>query len=78
MPIAHDELVRLLKAAFPDAVIALEDLRGDSDHWHVTIESEAFRGLSRLNQHRRVHAALEGRVGGVLHALALTTRVPAE
>ena len=65
-----------LREAFPDAQITLNDLAGDNDHWAAEIVSEAFRGKSRVAQHQLVYAALKGRMGGVLHALALTTRAP--
>ena len=65
-----------LREAFPDAEIALKDLAGDNDHWSAEIVSEQFRGKSRVAQHQLVYAALKGRMGGVLHALQLTTAVP--
>jgi len=65
-----------LREAFPDALITLNDLAGDNDHWAAEIVSEVFRGKSRVAQHQLVYAALKGRMGGVLHALALTTRAP--
>lgn len=65
-----------LREAFPDAEITLTDLRGDNDHWQADITAEAFRGKSRVAQHQLVYAALKGKMGGVLHALALNTRVP--
>jgi stress-induced morphogen len=77
MPMAAEEIIRLIKDALPDAVIELKDLRGDSDHYQAHVESRAFVGKTRVQQHQMVYAALQGRVGGVLHALALTTAVPA-
>jgi stress-induced morphogen len=65
-----------LREAFPDALITLTDLAGDNDHWSAEIVSEKFRGKSRVAQHQLVYAALKGRMGGALHALALTTRPP--
>ena len=67
------ELESSLRAAFPDAEIVIEDLAGDGDHYKARIVSAAFRGLSRVRQHQLVYAALKGRVGGELHALALET-----
>jgi len=63
----------LIRAALPDAEIHIEDLRGDGDHYHAHIRSGAFEGKSRVQQHQLVYAALKGRMGGELHALALTT-----
>jgi stress-induced morphogen len=65
-----------LREAFPDARIELKDLAGDNDHWSAEIVSDSFRGKSRVAQHQLVYAALKGRMGGALHALALTTRAP--
>lgn len=65
-----------LRDAFPEAQITLTDLAGDNDHWQAEIVSETFRGKSRVAQHQQVYAALKGRMGGALHALALTTRTP--
>jgi stress-induced morphogen len=70
------DIEALIKAAFPDAVITLEDLAGDNDHFAATVVSEAFRGLPRVRQHQLVYAALQGRMGGELHALALQTSAP--
>ena len=77
MPMQADEIERLIKEALPDALIEIKDLRGDGDHYQAHIESKAFAGKSRVQQHQMVYAALQGRVGGVLHALALTTSIPA-
>jgi stress-induced morphogen len=65
-----------LREAFPDARITLTDLAGDNDHWSADIVSDAFRGKTRVAQHQLVYSALKGRMGGQLHALALTTRAP--
>lgn len=73
MAIGADELERLLREAFPDANILIEDLAGDGDHYRATVQDESFRGKSRVLQHQMVYAALKGRMGGDLHALALTT-----
>jgi len=71
------EIERLIKAAFPDAKVEIQDLAGDGDHYAATVVTEAFRGKSRVQQHQMVYGALKGQMGGVLHALALTTSVPA-
>ena len=70
------EIEALIKAAMPDARITIEDLAGDGDHYAATIVSEAFKGRSRVQQHQMVYAALQGRMGGALHALALQTSAP--
>lgn len=74
MAMEASEIERLIKAALPDAVIEIKDLAGDGDHYAATVTSAAFRGKSRVQQHQMVYAALQGNMGGVLHALALTTQ----
>jgi stress-induced morphogen len=71
------EIERLIRDAFPDAKIEIHDLAGDGDHYGATVVAEAFRGKNRVQQHQLVYAALKGRMGGDLHALALTTSAPA-
>ena len=77
MPMSIADLDASLRAAFPDAEIAIDDLAGDGDHYRARIVSLAFSGLSRVKQHQLVYAALKGKVGGELHALALETSAPA-
>jgi stress-induced morphogen len=73
MTMRADEIEGLLRAAFPDAEITIEDLAGDGDHYRAVVHSEAFQGKSRVAQHQMVYAALKGAMGGDLHALALQT-----
>jgi stress-induced morphogen len=77
MPMAASQLEAELRAAFPDAQIVIEDLAGDGDHYRARITSASFAGVPRLRQHQLVYAALKGKVGGELHALALETGPPA-
>jgi stress-induced morphogen len=74
MPMDAREIERLIKARLPDADIAIHDLAGDGDHYAAEVASAAFKGRSRVQQHQMVYDALGGRMGGVLHALKLTTR----
>ena len=76
MAMSANEIEALIKAALPDARVTIEDLAGDGDHYAATIVSERFRGLTRVRQHQIVYAALSGRMGGALHALALQTTAP--
>ena len=76
MPMSVEDLHGHLSAAFPDAEIVIDDLAGDGDHYRARIISTAFAGLSRVRQHQLVYAALKGRMGGELHALALETSMP--
>ena len=67
---------RMIKEALPDAEIVIDDLRGDGDHYSARITSSAFEGKSRVQQHKMVYDALQGKMGGELHALALQTSTP--
>ena len=70
------EIERLIKVGIPGAQVQIRDLAGDGDHYAATVIAEAFRGKSRVQQHKMVYDALQGQMGGVLHALALQTAVP--
>jgi stress-induced morphogen len=70
------EIESLIKARFPDAEVEIRDLAGDGDHYAAHVVSTAFKGKSRVQQHQMVYEALQGRMGGVLHSLALTTAAP--
>ena len=76
MPMAANEIERLIREAIPDALIEITDLRGDGDHYAARVVSASFAGMPRVRQHQRVYAALGGRMGGELHALQLETAVP--
>ncbi len=78
MPMDPGEIERLIKDALPDAEVTIEDLAGDGDHYAALVVSPAFAGKSRVAQHQMVYGALQGRMGGELHALALRTSAPAE
>ena len=67
------EIEKFIKNAFPDAQVEIRDLAGDENHYSATVKSAAFKGKSRVAQHQMVYAALKGNMGGVLHALQLTT-----
>ena len=76
MPMQPDEITALIAEALPNAKVAVEDLRGDGEHYAVTVECAAFVGVPLVDQHRMVFAALQGRVGGILRGITLTTLVP--
>lgn len=67
---------KMIKDGIPDAIVTISDLRGDGDHYAAHIVSESFRGKSRVQQHQMVYAALQGKMGTELHALAIQTGVP--
>ena len=73
---AAAEIEAMIHAALPDATVEITDLAGDGDHYAAKVMSAAFVGLPRVKQHQLVYAALGGRMGGVLHALQLTTSAP--
>ncbi|MBA2918438.1 BolA/IbaG family iron-sulfur metabolism protein [Sphingomonas sp. MAH-20] len=77
MPMPAHEIEAMIQSAIPDAQVQITDLAGDGDHYAARVVSESFRGVSRVERTRRVYAALGGRMGGELHALQLTTDVPA-
>ena len=72
------EIEELILQTFPNAKVAIEDLRGDGDHYAAQIITEEFRGKSRVQQHQMIYNAMGGRVGKELHALALNTSAPKE
>ena len=76
MPMAASDIERQIKDAMPDAEVRIDDLRGDGDHYLANVVSSAFNGKSRVQQHQMVYEALQGRMGGELHALALQTSAP--
>jgi stress-induced morphogen len=76
MPMSASEIERVIREGLPDAEVRIEDLAGDGDHYRAHIVSAQFRGKSRLQQHQLVYQALGGRMGGELHALALSTSSP--
>ncbi len=76
MPIDITTLEKLIHEGIPDAEIRIEDLRGDGDHYAAYVCSASFVGLNRIQQHQMVYKALQGTVGGELHALALHTSIP--
>ena len=76
MAMAAAEIERFIKEALPDAHVEIRDLAGDGNHYAATVMSAAFKGKSRVQQHQMVYASLKGRMGGELHALALTTNIP--
>lgn len=78
MAMAAVEIERLIKDAFPDAVVEIRDLAGDGNHYAANVVTSAFAGKSRVQQHQMIYAALKGKMGGDLHALALQTSAPKE
>jgi stress-induced morphogen len=73
MAMAKNEIETMIREALPDAIVEVSDLAGDGEHYSARVVTPAFKGKSRVQQHQIVYAALKGRMGGVLHALALQT-----
>ena len=67
------EIEKLIKSAMPDAEITIEDLAGDDNHYSATIKSKVFAGKNKVEQHKLVYKALNGKMGNELHALSLMT-----
>ncbi len=76
MPMSAAEIEGMIVAALPGATVEMTDLAGDNDHWAARVVAPQFAGISRVQQHKLVYDALGGRMGGVLHALQLTTAAP--
>ena len=76
MAMTAAEIEELILKSFPDAKVTIDDLRGDGDHYAAQIVSEQFRGLTRVQQHKMVYSAMDGKMGNKLHALALNTSAP--
>lgn len=76
MAMTASDIEAMIRTALPDATVEITDLAGDGDHYAARVTSAAFAGKTRVAQHKMVYEALGGRMGGVLHALQLTTAVP--
>jgi stress-induced morphogen len=76
MPMEAEEIETMIRRGIPDARVEITDLAGDGDHYAARVVAESFRGMPRIKQHQRVYEALGGKMGGVLHALQLTTATP--
>ena len=68
------EIEKLIKEALPDALVEMQDLAGDGNHYSASITSSIFKGKSKIEQHKIVYGSLKGKMGNELHALAITTK----
>ena len=75
MGMSANDIESAIRAALPDADVTIKDLAGDGDHYAAMVVSAAFKGKTRVQQHKMVYDALSGRMGAQLHALALQTSV---
>ena len=76
MGMKKDEIIKMIVKSLPDAEVEVKDLAGDDNHYSATVTSSLFEGKTKVSQHKMVYDALEGKMGGVLHALSLTTLTP--
>lgn len=71
------EIKAMIEAALPGAAVEVVDETGGGDHLRATVSAAQFEGLSRIDQHRLVRAAVRERFDdGTIHALSLKTAVP--
>ena len=68
------EIESLIKETFPDAIVEIQDLAGDGNHYSATVTSSQFVGKTKIQQHKMVYDSLKGKMGNELHALAIKTR----
>ena len=68
------EIEKLIKESIPDALVQIQDLAGDGNHYSATISSSEFIGKSKIEQHKIVYASLKGKMGNELHALEIKTK----
>jgi stress-induced morphogen len=72
---AVDTIRTLLEQAFPGGTVDVLDRTGGGDHFHVTVESPSFDGVSLVEQHRMVNRALAAPLAdGTIHELRITTK----
>ena len=78
MGMKKNEIENLILKNIPDAKVEITDLAGDDNHYAAKVTSKLFANKSMVQQHKMVYDALGGRMGGVLHALLLTTEIAKE
>ena len=72
---AAHSILSLLDHAFPGGEVAVEDRTGGGDHFQVIVTSERFNGLSLIEQHKLVNAALAAPLAdGTIHELRIRTK----
>lgn len=76
MAMEAKEIEAMIRESIPDAIVTIQDLRGDGDHYAALVISQEFIGKSRVQQHQMVYKSLQGKMGDDLHALALQTSIP--
>ena len=71
MPTASEVKARI-EASIPGATAEVQS--PDNVHFNARVVADAFAGLSRIEQHRRVYAVFGPEIGGPIHALSLVTK----
>jgi stress-induced morphogen len=75
--ITSTEIERLILENLPGAQVRVSDMTGTGDHFEIEVVSAAFAGKPLIDQHKMLHAILEGKMGfGDIHAVKLRTRAP--
>ena len=74
MTMTKEEIISHIRESLPDAIITVDDLRGDGNHYCATVVSKQFNGKNRIEQHKLVYDSLKGKMGNELHALMLKTK----
>ena len=68
------EIEKFIKEAMPEALVEIQDLAGDGNHYSATVTYPKFAGKSKIEQHKMVYNSLKGKMGNELHALAIKTK----
>ena len=72
----QEQMKQRLEKFYPQSTIEVVDLTGTANHWEVFIESDTFKGLSRIEQHQHVMKCFSDELKtGEVHALAIKTKV---
>lgn len=70
-------MLEKLATAYPNAKIEVHDMTGTQDHWEVFVESSAFSGKTRIQQHQDIMAVFAAELKtGEVHALSIRTKIP--
>jgi len=68
------EIENYIKEALPNAIVEIQDLAGDGNHYSATVTAPEFSGKSKIEQHKMVYNSLKGKMGNELHALEIKTK----
>lgn len=72
----QQQMIQRLEKFYPQSTVQVVDLTGTENHWEVFIESDLFKGLSRIEQHQHVMKCFNDELKtGEVHALAIKTKI---